>query len=352
MRIARAHALSIAFVMLPTNGPSGVAAGWSWSKVPLAKAPKVSGQSVGSLGNQGIILFGGLTGPAGSPCTDDTWHWTEESWTLLDQESGAARPRIRMYGASAVLGDKMYLFGGWDPGAPGSGGEFLDDVWEFDPVTSSWKMMDIRLPYPVSRHTACTISAAGSSGDASIILHTYKGILTFEVTGDGKAKLVEKETTGGPDGYSMCAISPLGTSKMLLYGGSTKTQQLAQDAYVLDCKEWVWMKLSNVGEQVPPPLASACAAQLEDDQVLIFGGASIGPTGYEGGMGLIPQDGTWRLSVKDNEATWQPIDTPVKPEGRVAASFCLIGSSCFLLQGGYDPLGKKTFEEPWILKSA
>ena len=37
------------------------------------------------------------------------------------------------------------------------------------------------------------------------------------------------------------------------------------------------------------------------------------------------------------------------PEGRVAGSLSTIGQSSFLLQGGYDPLTKTTFEEPWIL---
>jgi hypothetical protein len=315
-----------------------------------------------SLGQQEILLFGGLTGPAGSPCTDDTWHWKDDSWTLLEQQQqqqqgsdDAARPRVRMYAASAVLGGKLFLFGGWDPGAPGSGGEFLDDIWAFDPVASKWQLLDIRLPYPVSRHAACTVSAAGEES-GSIIIHTYKGILVFK-DGTVGATLVEKQTTGDdvPDGLSMCAMSPLGTTtnSILLFGGSTKTQQLSQDSYVLDCKKWVWTKLSCDSENnVPPPLASACAAPLDDDQqVLLFGGASIGPTGYEGGMGLIPQDGTWHLTVKGNEAIWEAIKTTTKPEGRLAASLCPIGPTSFLLQGGYDPLEKKTFGEPWILKS-
>jgi hypothetical protein len=320
--------------------------GWSWSKAALTQAPRVSGHSVGYYNTNEIILFGGLTGPAGSPCTDETWHYDAASesggsWSLL--HGGNTKPRVRMYGASAVLDNNLYIFGGWDPGAPGSGGEFLDDIWQLDLATRVWLKVDTKLPYPVSRHTACAISS-----DDSIVLHTYQGILVYKKDGT----LAEQETSGQePEGLSMCATAPLSSTKMLLFGGSTKTQQMSCDAYVLDCESWTWTKLNNVvGEEAPPILASACAAPLAKDQAVIFGGASIGSSGYGGGMGLIPQDETWVLQVKNgDEAHWTKVDFPDKPEGRVAATICPIGSRSFLLQGGYHPTTKTTFDQPWIL---
>ena len=320
---------------------------YGWSKATFSsKTPKVSGQSVGSLDDgSDTILFGGLTGAAGSPCTDETWELdAEKQWKMLEMEKQKMKPRVRMYSASAVLDNKLVLFGGWDPGAPGSGGEFLDDIWEFDFSTKEWSLVeDTKLPFPVSRHTACTVR-----GVDSIILHTYKGILVFK---DGK--LSEQSTKGdAPDGLSMCAVAPLTDSKMLLFGGSTRTQQMSRNAYVLDTDTWTWTKLSvtNKDEECPPSLASACAATVSDNKVIIFGGASIGSTGYEGGMGLTPRDDTWLLdATSDGEAYWTKVESKEKPGGRVAASLSPTGDSSFLLQGGYDPLTKTTFDEPWII---
>jgi hypothetical protein len=245
-----------------------------------------------------------------------------------------------MYAASAVLASKLVLFGGWDPGAPGSGGEFLDDIWEFDYATKAWSLLDIKLPYPVSRHTACTITA-----EDSIILHTHKGILVWN---DGT--LTEQATSGdAPEGVSMCAVAPLNDAQMLLFGGSTRTQQLSQDAFVLDTATWTWAKLDVDTEEFPPTLASPCAARITENEVLVFGGASIGATGYEGGMGLVPKNDAWLLKVSDGKAHWTKIDAADKPDGRVAASLSPIGPSSFLLQGGYNPLTKTTYDEPWVL---
>lgn len=240
----------------------------------------------------------------------------------------------------------MYLFGGWDPAEPGSGGEFLDDVWEFDPEAAEWTELDAKLPFPASRHTACAID------ESTIVIHTHKGTFSFD---SKTGTLAEVETTGdGPVGFSMCASSPLGGSRMLVFGGSTRTQQMSSDAYVLDATDWTWTKLGVVGgADRPPAVASSAAAPVSDDEVLVFGGASIGASGYEGGFGLIPLDDTWLLKVDGETATWtkvEPVQGAAKPDGRVAATLSPIGPSSFLLQGGYDPLKKTTFDEPWVIE--
>ena len=374
--------LQVGIVIIAASSLLPTVHGWSKLNKAGLPFPKVSGHSAISLPSSSsknkhdnnVVLFGGLTGPAGSPCTDETWEFStsDKKWTKL-LDVGKEKPRVRMYAASATIeNDKMLTFGGWDPGAPGSGGDFLKDIWQFDTTTQQWTELDTKLPFPVSRHTACTIpKCGGADGEEKIVLHTYKGILTFDRKDGTLTEQVTacasnndaNDTDNNPDGFSMCAVAPLTDSKMLLFGGSTKTQQLSQDAYVLDTVDWTWTKLDvSDSSDCPPALASACAAPIGDNEVLLFGGASIGPTGYEGGMGLIPQNDTWRLQVVmnngSNKAIWTKVESSSSsssddedglPEGRVAASLSPIGPSSFLLQGGYDPLTKTTFDEPWIL---
>jgi hypothetical protein len=63
---------------------------------------------------------------------------------------------------------------------------------------------------------------------------------------------------------------------------------------------------------------------------------------------LIAQDDTWIGSVDKGEAKWEKILSG-GPQARIAATLTPLGSNDFLLQGGYDPTTKETFEAPWML---
>lgn len=306
--------------------------GWSW-KALNTTGPRVSGHTACCVDDSDrVLLFGGLTGPAGSPVTRDLWSYKDGTWSSVECKIG---PGPRMYSASAVSGGSLYQFGGWNPGEPGSGGTFLDDVWRFDLNTGEWTELEAMPCGPVSRHTACTV------GDM-IIVHTFRGVLVWK---DGK--LTEQETTGEPpEGLSMCAVAPLGDNRMWLFGGSTKTQTLSSDTYILDTDTWVWTKLSTTSG--PSPRATPCAAAVDNSSCVMFGGACLGEGGYKGGAGLIAQDDTWIGSVDKGEAKWEKILSG-GPQARIAATLTPLGSKDFLLQGGYDPTTKGTFEAPWML---
>lgn len=337
-----AHRLLLA-TMLSSNFSE--TAGWSWS--PAASGgPRVSGQSAASVtddaGNDGVLLFGGLTGAAGSPTTNDLWRFDRAAgeWAQVSSDGDGTRPRRRMYAASAMAGTKFFLFGGWDPAEPGSGGEFLDDVWSFDFATRKWSEEEAKLPFPVSRHAAVAV------GDQDrVVIHTYKGVLTFK---DGK--MTEQATKGdAPDSLSMCAMTSIG-DKVVLFGGSDKSQRMSCDVYVLDTTDWEWTKLENPGAG-PSAMASACMAPLARDRCVVFGGAGLAPAGYEGGYGLLPRDDTWTCTLSEKSVEWERVECDDQPEGRVAASLNDLGGGRFLLQGGYDPVSKSTFEQPWILST-
>jgi len=316
------------------------AVAWTWTPhTNTGAAPRVSGHSSATVDDR-VFLFGGLTGNAGSPCTGNLWAHQHGEWKHVDSDG----PGPRMYSAAAVLGENMYLLGGWDPGAPKSGGTFLEDMWELNGETLEWTVMDDhKLPCgPVSRHAACTVGN-------QIVMHTFRGVFTFDGT-----KWTEQATTGeAPEGLSMCAMTPLSDSSLLLFGGSTKTQQLSSDAFVLDTNTWEWTKLDTAGDAIPSPRASPCASQCGDHQAIVFGGASLSAGGYEGGAGLQAQDDTWLLTVGNNhKACWDRVDFAdgSSPNARLAATLSPTSDEdVMMLQGGWDPKGE-TFEDTWMLK--
>ena len=119
------------------------------------------------------------------------------------------------------------MFGGWDPGEPGSGGEFLKDIWKFDVGTKQWTLLDIDLPFPVSRHSACTVTGGTEDDNEKIVLVTYQGVMIFQLDENNDPVLAMVECTGeAPLGLSMSAQVPMGSHGVLLFGGATKTKQM------------------------------------------------------------------------------------------------------------------------------
>ena len=111
------------------------------------------------------------------------------------------------YAASAFIEQSFYIFGGWDPEAPGSGGTFKDEAWQLDLDTMVWTAMAPMPCGPISRHTACTL------GDGTVLVHTFRGVFVLD---QASGTLSEKSTSGDkpPEGLSMCAASPLGDKSM------------------------------------------------------------------------------------------------------------------------------------------
>ena len=143
----------------------------------------------------------------------------------------------------------------------------------------------------------------------------------------------------------MCVI-------VVLFEGLDKNQRMLFEVYILDTTNWTWTKLENqCKEDGPAAMASASMAPLTQDRCIVFGGAGLAPTGYEGGYGLIPSDDTWTCIISEKDVEWERIEVDKRPEGRVAASLNCLGEGRFLLQGGYDPVLRVKFGKPWILST-
>ncbi|KAJ8602301.1 hypothetical protein CTAYLR_007864 [Chrysophaeum taylorii] len=321
---------------------AGVAALWTSGNGP---APKVSGHATATTPDGRVFLFGGLTGSAGSPCTDALWVREHGEWKPVAAQN--ASPGPRMYAAAAVYGDALYVIGGWDPEVPGSGGSFKDEVWRLALGTLEWSQLEPIPGGPVSRHTACVVDRGD---DSIVVVHTFRpgddSVLVLRDRG-----LVPQPTTGeAPKGLSMCAACGLGINTMLLFGGSTREQKMSADAYALDADAWAWRKL-EVADGKPTPRASCCIAKMDTRTAVVFGGAGISADGYQGGQGLVGLDETWTVRLDDHDrVTWTHLEDTQAPSPRVAARLDPVPEGGLLLSGGWNPSTKETFADQWRLQ--
>ena len=85
-----------------------------------------------------VCLFGGM-GDTGRVYYDDTWCYTSEhGWKNMASSPTSVKPsRRKGFGISSCFSSRMLIFGGL--GRIGSSPKMLDDLWEFNYKTQTWK---------------------------------------------------------------------------------------------------------------------------------------------------------------------------------------------------------------------
>ena len=283
-------------------------------------------------------LFSGLLDGRPGPVTNQLWCKETKEWDIVETDGPVPRPRMYSAGTVAIgprNKEELIIFGGWDTGAPGSGGDFLDDIWSFD-LKSSWKPIG-KLPYKVSRHTANRLS----TGD--ILLHTYRCKDTVLIYNPQKRKIREQKVTGnGPASLSMLASSSdMFNSNVVFFGGSDKQQNMSNDLFLLNTQTWHWEKFGQFGEasKWPKPRASACLACIESGKFVLFGGAGIAPGGYKAG-GLQPYNDLWLVDLTEVYPIIKPIEVSSVyglPVARLASWLTFVNDDMLILEQGWNP---------------
>lgn len=360
--------------------------------------------------------------PESTSGENSSWGWTQ---VLQKDEEYIPGPRLAT--AIAVLpsstgndannlgNSQAVLLGGWDPQTPGTGGVILDDASFLDLDSLEWSQLCTAsenkeeevtntIPGgPTSRHVAVPLSIKCPEKKEirnTICLHNHRcedHVLLLSTTtnddGKGKKKNVfaqweHQPTTGdAPSSRGLHCAAQLNnkldnTSKaMVIFGGAAKDGFMSNEAFVLDVGTWRWKRLDCDGgdgnDDVPSPRAGACLCPLDENSVVLFGGASPGENGGLEGLNdvwVLHVDmeggkGKWQcLSSNQNNAGDGQVDNNVCPPGRNAAALSEIDAAkllpnnlawkqedkekeCvdFLLQGGWYPF-RKTYNDAFLLR--
>ncbi|KAL3780514.1 hypothetical protein ACHAW5_007160 [Stephanodiscus triporus] len=283
-----------------------------------------------------------------------------------------------------------------------------DDDGSSSSSSSSWGWTKARQwgDYVPPVRLASALAVLPSSSSSSSSSSSTTGAAAGAGGGEGAvARWDRVATTGdGPSSRGLhCATTMNRSRSMVIFGGAAKDGNMSNEAFVLDAETWTWTRLDcgggggggGGGEEeeeedgvavAPVPRAGACLCPLDDDSVLLFGGASPG----EGG--LVGMNDVWVLTIdaEGGRGEWDCLiphrdaddddddddddggdDDALRPPGRNAATLSAIdgekllpddivwksGSSTddekecryFLLNGGWYPF-RKTYNDVFLLR--
>ncbi|MCK4303216.1 MAG: T9SS type A sorting domain-containing protein, partial [Candidatus Eisenbacteria sp.] len=298
------------------------------------------------------LASGGDKQQVGSPTRD-----IEIQWSI-----GALMPTPVCQGASALIGDKIYLFGGhpspapihyiydigtdtWSSDAlpvptPGSltrgvvhdevvyvfGGHTLgsDDVRRYDPATNAWELLSS--PYPSGARECCKYGAA-AVGDRIYYyyteeLYSYKPLLGFWEYDIATNSWAEKPAPPGPKRMYMASASD--GSHCYAVGGIAHDDHLSvlADAIRYDPSTGDWEAIDDL----PEPIAFADGDFLRGYLFIAGGGAGYGPWPASDRVYCWEENSGWLTAT--------PLPAAVgNPHVELAT---IGGTDCIFVFGGYN----------------
>lgn len=233
---------------------------------------------------------------------------------------------------------------------------FLDTVHELDLTSKTWTFWkSTRLPDgPASRHVALPLPDSNQ-----ILVHTHRCIDFVWLLDVEKQEFIRQPTTGScPSPRGLHAACRIKNHHIVMFGGAAQDQTMSNQVFVLDTQTWEWTERIAANPAGPEPRASPCLCAVDDEHVIVFGGAQAT------GGGLKPHGDLWLFHLETStwtllQPTFQESDNAPPPRNAAAmfriASTTTTSSSnstptCeFLLTGGWAPF-VQTWDDCHILR--
>ncbi|KAK9807704.1 hypothetical protein WJX72_006635 [[Myrmecia] bisecta] len=260
------------------------------------------------------IIIGGYTETADKQREACIEAWTfllaEKRWCAVSYAAGPV-PRVRLAAQAVVVGNHLWLIGGWDPGHNKDGGAFLDDIWRLDLQDYSWQQVKPEgeaLP-AISRFQAAAVSQ-------KIYIHTHRSIddiLVLDVASPDAPMLAKVGVTGEagtPPSRGLHTLTAVG-GKLYLFAGAPQRGGMLADLWVLDLASMQWRQLRPEGAQ--PHVRCSQTAAAVGDQIYYHGGSYY----REDGSGLQPLDDNFGTAAEGGAAEEQEEEAATPPRRRL-----------------------------------
>jgi len=219
-----------------------------------------------------IYLFGGYKGPPHTMAGTMKDPNVVEFRPVISELKTPILDGAQHGGATAVINDKIYIFGGYEDGS------LTSKVKEYDPAADTWTLMD---PMPNGAHKG---ASAVVSGGKAIVFDGAFSTATLEF--DPSQPLESQWTTleAMPDDrYGAAAVyyddtanmffSGIGPELAFVIGGNDTSDLPVDTTLIFDVTNKTWTSFYAF-DLLPIPLGMATAA-LVDDTIFLAGGMNI-----------------------------------------------------------------------------
>ncbi|OAY82431.1 Acyl-CoA-binding domain-containing protein 4 [Ananas comosus] len=251
-------------------------------------------------------------------------HWTAPSVTRQ-------HPKPRYEHGAAIVGEKMYIFGG------NYNGRYLSDLQVLDLRSLTWSKIEAKTQAgsPESSSTIAVSPCAGHSLISwegkilSIAGHTKDPSETVSVKEfDPRTSTWSNLKTYGkpPISRGGQSVTLVGTT-LVMFGGEDAKRSLLNDLHILDLETMTWDDIEAIG--IPPsPRSGHVAACHAERYLLIFGGGSHATCFND-------------LHVLDLQTMeWsRPKQQGLVPGPRAGHAGATIGESWYIVGGGDNKTG-------------
>jgi hypothetical protein len=297
-----------AYIKLTQNG--------QWTSMNPVSKPKgrFMHEMSSVLGDDKIILFGGMFGSMGSE-NNETWLYdlSNNNWTMKNHTNKPS-PRY-LHSMAPILNNEILLFGGQKGGSPQN--TFYSDTWVYNITRDNWtNIAPSGTPSPVDGHAMATIynddkavlfggfpAGGGTNAD-----ETWVYDLSLN-------KWTKKNPLSKPPNRYLHAMATIyNTDKIVLFGGHNGQNNNRKDTWIYDLSANTWTQKTTLYN--PPAMCRHSMATIYgDDKVLLFGS----------------NQETWIYDFSDN--AWKFIKPSTNPanDGRMAG---IDGSPEVILFGG------------------
>ena len=99
--------------------------------------------------------------------------------------------QVRLVSQTAVVGNSLYIIGGWDPGHKRDGGDILSDIWKLDLETYAWEEVHPQVPSS-SAHTILLSMETWSCDGDEVLMVSCRGWLCNQSLGIRHVRLVTR----------------------------------------------------------------------------------------------------------------------------------------------------------------
>lgn len=261
-----------------------------------------------------MYVFGGY---GGDGRLDDFWEYTFEGRSWRQIEYNSSSPGVRENNGVVEHDGKLYLFGGYN------GSEWLNDFWEFDLESRIWRQLEPRGDPPASRFGYVSMTWR----DVFLLFGGYDGATwlndmhEFSFETELWRALDQK---GNIPSIRSCPSWAQRGDSVFMFGGYDGVQRM-NDFFEFRLDTYTWTLIPSVGTPPSPRYFHSCA---------FYGNCMYTFGGYNGSERLNDMHefnfDTHRWSV-----VFEPSDARGVPSGRSSLIAQVYGHSLYLF-GGYN----------------